>query len=230
MDKKEKTVRLGTRRLVQLYAALLYNANLKGFINGHIYTGKLKTACVPGLNCYSCPGAVGSCPLGALQNALNASGHTAPWYVMGILALFGVILGRTICGWICPLGLIQEMLHRIPTPKIRRSRYTRALSWLKYVVLAVTVIAVPLWMGITQGVILPAFCKYICPAGTLEGAVGILQHPANSTLFYQLGLIFTRKWVIMLVIGLALCILLPLLLPVSLSPGCDLQLVQPLFR
>ena len=203
MDKKEKTVRLGTRRLVQLYAALLYNANLRGFVDGHIYTGNLKAACVPGLNCYSCPGAVASCPLGALQNALNASGHTAPWYVLGILALFGVMLGRTICGWICPLGLIQELLNRIPTPKIRRSRYTRALSWLKYVVLAVTVIAVPLWMGITQGVILPAFCKYICPAGTLEGAVGILQHPANSTSFYQLGLIFTRKWVIMLVIGLA---------------------------
>ena len=121
-NKKERIQRPGTRRLVQLYAALLYNANLKGFIDGHIYTGNLKAVCVPGFNCYSCPGAIASCPLGSLQNALNAAGHTAPWYVLGILALFGVILGRTICGWICPLGLIQELLHRIPTPKIRKSR------------------------------------------------------------------------------------------------------------
>ena len=201
MDKR--TYKPGTRRLVQLYAALLYNANLKGFVTGRIYSGPLKAACVPGLNCYSCPGAIASCPLGALQNALNAAGHTAPWYVLGILALFGVIFGRTVCGWICPLGLVQELLHRIPTPKIRKSRITGVLSYLKYVFLAVFVIAVPLWCGITKGVILPGFCKYICPAGTLEGAAGFLQHPANSTSFYQLGALFTNKWVIMSIIGLA---------------------------
>ena len=201
MDKK--ITRPHTRRLVQLYAALLYNANLKGFIDGHIYSGNLKAACVPGFNCYSCPGAIASCPLGSLQNALNAAGHTAPWYVMGILALFGVILGRTVCGWICPLGLIQELLHRIPTRKIRKSRITRMLSYLKYVFLAVFVIAIPLIWGIGKGVILPGFCKYICPAGTFEGAVGLLQNPANATSFYQLGALFTNKWVIMIVIGLA---------------------------
>ena len=202
-NKREKMQRPGTRRLVQLYAALLYNANLKGFIDGHIYTGNLKSVCVPGFNCYSCPGAVASCPLGSLQNALNAAGHTAPWYVLGILALFGVILGRTICGWICPLGLIQELLHKIPTPKIRKSHITRKLSYLKYVFLAVFVIAIPLIYGVGKGIILPGFCKYICPAGTFEGAVGLLQNPANATSFYQLGAVFTNKWVIMLVIGLA---------------------------
>ena len=208
MDKKtesskERIQRPGTRRLVQLYAALLYNANLKGFIDGHIYTGDLKAVCVPGFNCYSCPGAIASCPLGSLQNALNAAGHTAPWYVLGILALLGVILGRTICGWICPLGLIQELLHRIPTPKIRKNHITRKLSYLKYVFLAVFVIAIPLIYGVGKGLILPGFCKYICPAGTLEGAVGLLQNPANATSFYQLGALFTNKWVIMTVIGLA---------------------------
>ena len=202
-NKREKMQRPGTRRLVQLYAALLYNANLKGFIDGHIYTGNLKATCVPGFNCYSCPGAVASCPLGSLQNALNAAGHTAPWYVLGILALFGAILGRTICGWICPLGLIQELLHKIPTPKIRKSHITRKLSYLKYVFLAVFVIAIPLIYGVGKGIILPGFCKYICPAGTFEGAVGLLQNPVNATSFYQLGAVFTNKWVIMLVIGLA---------------------------
>ena len=202
-NKKARIQRPGTRRLVQLYAALLYNANLKGFIDGHICSGDLKAVCVPGFNCYSCPGAIASCPLGSLQNALNAAGHTAPWYVLGILALFGVILGRTICGWICPLGLIQELLHKIPTPKIRKSRITRILSYLKYVFLAVFVIAIPLIYGVGKGLILPGFCKYICPAGTFEGAVGLLQNPANATSFFQLGALFTNKWVIMVVIGLA---------------------------
>ena len=187
---------------MQLYAALLYNANLKGFIDGHIYSGPLKSACVPGFNCYSCPGAIASCPLGSLQNALNAAGHTAPWYMLGILALFGVILGRTICGWICPLGLIQELLHLIPVPKIKKSKVTRNLSYLKYVFLVVFAIAIPIWYGINKGIPFPGFCKYICPAGTLEGAVGLLQNEANSTSFYQLKILFTRKWVIMLGIGL----------------------------
>ena len=200
---RRSSFRPGTRKLVQLYAALLYNANLKGFIDGHIYTGPLKSACVPGFNCYSCPGAIASCPLGALQNALNASWHTAPWYMLGILSLFGVILGRTICGWLCPLGLIQELLHKIPVPKIKKSAVTRGLSYLKYVLLVVFAIAIPIWFGFSQHIPVPGFCKYICPAGTLEGAVGLLQNKANATSFYQLKILFTRKWVIMLIIGLA---------------------------
>lgn len=131
------------RRLIQLYAALLYNAHAKGFLKGEIYTGPLKNLCVPGLNCYSCPGAIGACPLGALQNALASSGSRGPWYVLGILMLLGLTFGRTICGWLCPMGLIQELLHKLPTPKLQKSRATRLLSCLKYVLLAVLVIILP---------------------------------------------------------------------------------------
>ena len=197
--------RPGTRRLVQLYSALLYNAHLKGFIDGEIYVGKTKFACVPGFNCYSCPGAVGACPLGSIQNALASSGHQAGWYVLGIITLFGVVLGRTICGWLCPLGLIQELLNKIPTPKIRKSRITRAISWLKYILLAVFVVAIPLWYGLKHNLPLPGFCKYICPAGTFEGAMGLLSNPANNAKFSMLGILFTRKFIIMLLIGL-LCV------------------------
>ena len=195
--------RPSTRRLIQLYSALLHNAHIKGFIDGEIYQGNAKYACVPGFNCYSCPGAVGACPLGAIQNALASAGHRAGWYVMGIILLFGVILGRTICGWLCPLGLIQELLNKIPTFKLKKSRITRALSWLKYVLLAVFVIAIPLWYGLAHDMPLPGFCKYICPAGTFEGAIGLLSNPGNSDLFSMLNILFTRKFVIMLIIGLA---------------------------
>ena len=185
------------RRLIQVYAALLYNAHAKGFVKGDIYTGPLKNVCVPGLNCYSCPGAVGACPLGALQNALASSGNRAPWYVLGILMLFGVTLGRTICGWLCPMGLIQELFYKVPTPKIRKSRFTRALSYLKYAVLGVFVIAVPLAYA-AQRFPVPAFCKYICPAGTFEGAMGLLANPANAEKFSMLNILFTRKFIVMI--------------------------------
>ncbi len=189
------------RRLIQLYTALLYNAQVKGFVTGNIYTGSSKMMCVPGFNCYSCPGAVGACPLGALQNALASSGNRAPTYVLGILMLFGLTLGRTICGWLCPLGLLQELLYKIPTPKVKKGRVTRVLSYVKYVILAVFVFIIPLWYAL-QSYPVPAFCKYICPAGTFEGAIGLLSNPVNADKFSMLGILFTRKFVILAAIVL----------------------------
>lgn len=189
------------RRLIQLYSALLYNAHIRGFAEGEIFTGKTKAVCVPGFNCYSCPGAIGACPLGSLQNALGSLNKNIGFYVFGIILLYGMLLGRTICGWICPLGLIQELLHKIPTPKIRKSRITRGLSYLKYVILVVFAVIIPIYYGIMLGIPVPGFCKYICPAGTFEGAMGML--PKNPAWLSMLGPIFTRKFVIMVTVGLA---------------------------
>ena len=52
-----------------------------------------------------------------------------------------------------------------------------------------------------RGVAMPAFCKYICPAGTLEGAVGLLSNPVNEEHLSLLNGLFTGKFVIM--VGLA---------------------------
>ena len=188
------------RRLIQLYAALLTNANIKGYVHGRIYTGATKNACVPGLNCYSCPGAVGACPLGALQDSLAQSNTRAPFYILGILALFGLMFARTICGFFCPVGLGQELLYKIKTPKVKKSRFTRLLSYLKYVLLVVLVIAIPL---IYNGI--PAFCKYVCPAGTSEGGVLLLWHSNNTDFYDSLGYLFSWKFVL-LVIFVILCI------------------------
>ena len=181
-----------TRRLIQLYAALLYNAHLKGFATGKIYTGPVKKLCVPGLNCYSCPGAVGACPLGSLQNAVAASADRPAFYVVGLLLLFGLLLGRVICGFLCPFGLIQELIYKLPTKKLKKNRLTRRLSWLKYGILAVFAIGIPAWFALRR-VPLPGFCKFICPAGTLEGAVLLLLHPANDALRALTGPLFAWK-------------------------------------
>ena len=184
--------RPATRRLIQLYSALLYNAHLKGFATGKIYTGPVKKLCVPGLNCYSCPGAVGACPLGSLQNAVAASADRPAFYVVGLLLLFGLLLGRVICGFLCPFGLIQELIYKLPTKKLKKNRLTRRLSWLKYGILAVFAIGIPAWFAFRR-VPLPGFCKFICPAGTLEGAVLLLLHPANDALRALTGPLFAWK-------------------------------------
>ncbi len=186
------------RRIMQLYFGLLVNANLKGFLSGKIYSyaAGTKFLCAPGLNCYSCPGASMACPMGALQNSFSAGKSTLA-YVGGIILLYGIILGRTICGWVCPFGLVQDLLHKIPTPKLKKGRITRLLSWLKYGILVVFGLLIPLLYAI-RNVPLPAFCKYICPAGTLEGGMLLLAHKANRGLFAGLGWLFTWKFLLMI--------------------------------
>lgn len=183
------------RKLIQLYSALLHNANLKGFSNGKIYQGPLKNMCAPGLNCYSCPGASAACPLGSLQNALGASEKRTPYYVIGIILLFGILLGRVICGVLCPFGLIQELLYKIKSPKLKKNRFTRILSYFKYVLLVFLVVVVPILYGL-RNVPLPGFCKYVCPAGTIEGAFGLLSNKVNEGELARLGPLFTWKFAI----------------------------------
>ena len=193
------------RRLIQLCAALLYNLNLKGFAEASIYKGKSKGLCVPGLNCYSCPGAVGSCPLGTLQNALSAMDRKLPFYILGVLLLFGVTMGRTICGFLCPFGLVQELLYKIPVPKIKKNRVTRELSKVKYVILAVFVIILPVVFKAASGLPVPAFCKYICPAGTLEGGIPLVL--LDDSLSGLAGALFHWKVLVLAVILVSACFL-----------------------
>lgn len=192
---KIKTYLPTKRKIMQLYFGLLLNANLKGFVTGNIYQGSSKLLCAPGLNCYSCPGAVGACPLGSLQGAFSA-GHSTLFYVGGILLLYCVLFGRMICGWVCPFGLIQELLYKIPTPKLKKSPVTRLLSYLKYVILVFFVLIVPI-MYACRDIPLPAFCKYICPAGTLEGGIALLANKVNAGYFSMLGPLFTWKFLLL---------------------------------
>ncbi len=182
------------RRLIQIYSALLFNSYYKGFFSNkelEIYQGGTKKFCVPGLNCYSCPGAVGSCPLGALQNALMNSDTTVPAYIFGILVLLGLLLGRTVCGFLCPIGLGQDLLYKIPSPKLKKNRGTKALSYLKYLILAVFVVMIPLTY------LAPGFCKYICPSGTLIGGIFQLFNPSNGDVFTRLGILFSWKFILL---------------------------------
>lgn len=117
--------RLSFQRWSQLGFFLLINSYAKGFQSGQIFAGASKSICVPVLNCYSCPGALGACPIGALQTVLGRGRF--PFYVLGLMMAFGVVLGRAICGLLCPFGLVQDLLHKIPLPKYQLPpRFDRA--------------------------------------------------------------------------------------------------------
>ena len=191
---KAKRVKGEWKRLtVQAAAFLLQNPKLHHFFLGRIETGKTKSVCVPGLNCYSCPAAIGACPVGALQNTMSRTYKKPafPFYVIGFLMLTGLVLGRWVCGFLCPFGLVQDLIYRIPFfKKLRTFPYERFLRVLKYAVLGVLVIGLPLFSAF-RGVLVPYFCKFLCPSGTLFGAVPLTLTGAVKA--SQLGSLFWWK-------------------------------------
>lgn len=128
---------------IQLGATLASNPFLMNFLHGRISRTGLKAVCVPGLNCYSCPAAAASCPIGALQAVIGSSKFQFAWYVVGFLIFAGALLGRGVCGFLCPFGWFQELLHKIPAKKFS-TRRVRILTYLKYGILALFVIVLPM--------------------------------------------------------------------------------------
>ena len=153
--------------------------------------------CVPGLNCYSCPAASGACPIGSFQAVVGSSKFRFSYYITGILILIGVLLGRFICGFLCPFGWFQELLHKIPTKKFSTKRL-RPLTYLKYIILVVMVFLLPLLLVNEIGLGDPYFCKYLCPQGVLEGAIPLSL--VNSGIRAALGTLFTWKLGILLTV------------------------------
>ena len=197
--------RLSFQRWSQLGFILLINSYAKGFQSGQIFAGASKLICVPVLNCYSCPGALGACPIGALQTVLGRGRF--PFYVLGLMMAFGVVLGRAICGLLCPFGLVQDLLHKIPLPKYQLPpRLDRALRWLKYIVLALLVILLPALVAVQKGVAPPFFCEFLCPAGTLGGALPLMA--TNPSLRALAGALFGWKFAVLVLIVFA-AILIP---------------------
>ena len=189
------------RLLIQLAFTVLINGYALGFAKGQIFHGSSKMFCVPVLNCYSCPGALGACPIGALQSVLGGRGNKLSFYVLGSLMLFGVLFGRLICGFLCPFGMVQDLLHKLPVPKWQPpAKVDRPLRGLKYMVLMLLVVLFPIFLVNDFGIGAPYFCKWICPAGTLGGAFPLLLQ--NESLRSAVGALFNWKLAVLGVIVL----------------------------
>ena len=187
-----------TRHIVQALSTLLHNPHISNYFSGSIHKGGSKQICVPGLNCYSCPGAAGACPIGSLQSVLSSHGQKFSFYITGIMLFFAALLGSLICGFLCPFGFVQDLLHIIKSPKLKvPPTPDRILRYLKYAML-ILVIAAPLFITDAFGLGTPAFCKYICPSGTLGGGIPLLL--ANSGLRQAIGWLFSWKMLVLAVI------------------------------
>jgi polyferredoxin len=176
------------RKMIQIIAFGYTNSYVMNFMHGKLYKGKWKQFCNPGMNCYSCPAARLSCPIGALQAVNGSMNYKMSFYVVGFILALGVLFGRAICGFFCPFGLIQELLYRIPFPK---KRLWKGLTCIKYVLLIVFVLLLPVVATNTLGMGVPAFCEYICPVGTLEGGLPLLS--THQELWTVIGGLFGTK-------------------------------------
>ncbi len=200
MDKKKPSTSLFLSRFrgwIQAGATLLTNIHLPNFVKGGIYQGEGKAVCVPGLNCYSCPAATGACPIGAFQSVVGSSKFSFSYYITGFLILLGVLLGRFICGFLCPFGWLQDLLHKIPGKKLSTKKL-KPLTYLKYVVLLLTVILLPTLVVNDVGMGDPFFCKYICPQGVLEGAIPLAA--VDQGIRSALGALFNWKLAVLVAI------------------------------
>ena len=201
------------RGLVHAGAALLTNIHLPNFLKASLYQGKGKYVCVPGLNCYSCPAASGACPIGAFQAVVGSSKFRFSYYITGFLILLGVLLGRFICGFLCPFGWLQDLLHKIPTKKFSTKKL-KPLTFLKYAALLVMVFLLPALMKGDTGIGDPYFCKYLCPQG-------VFRHPRGAGITVQLEARRSHHG------GCAERTVLPSVLQVALSARRFLRALQP---
>lgn len=200
MDNRKPTFSQRFSRMrgwMQAGATLLTNIHLPNFFRGGIYQGKGKSVCVPGLNCYSCPAASGACPIGSFQAVVGSSKFGFSYYITGFLILLGVLLGRFICGFLCPFGWLQELLHKIPSKKLSTKKL-KPLTYLKYIVLLLAVVLLPALAVNDVGMGDPFFCKYICPQGVLEGAIPLSL--VNEGIRAALGTLFVQKLFILLAV------------------------------
>lgn len=135
------------------------NIYLGFFRTKQVYQGPLKSACVPFLNCHSCPSALFSCPIGTLQHYMTL--HRIPGILLSYLLVIGITVGSMGCGWLCPFGLLQDLMYKIRSFKIRIPKH---LTIFRYIVLLFLVILIPL---ITR----ETWFSKLCPMGTLQAAI-----------------------------------------------------------
>jgi len=169
------------------------------FLNAYFL--RLRSICIPALNCHSCPAAVFACPIGVIVNF--ASLRIFPFIAIGILGVVGTIGGRLVCGWLCPFGFIQDGLYKIPTKKLS---LPHKVGYTKYLVLIAMVVAIPFFFPNS----LLVFCR-VCPAATIESSIPwrIMGVSTPFTLGFPLRIgVLVVVLILMIVVSRGFCRLL----------------------
>jgi len=194
------------RRFIQTTISFINNSYFGFLFTRKIYQGQLKAICAPGLNCYSCPASIWACPIGSLQTIFssirislqNLKFHIG-LYVIGFLGMLGMVAGRFPCGWLCPFGFLQELIHKVPSRKFNIPDWTQ---YGKYIFLGLFVIILPIIIVDEFGYGSTWFCKFICPAGTLEAGIPMLI--LDPSLRRLVGILYYNKLFILFVLLIAM--------------------------
>lgn len=157
------------RRLSQtIIGVLLTNSYVQVIATKIPYDGALRGVCIPYLNCHSCPFAVFSCPIGMLQHFMAL--HRFPFFLVGFFIVVGLTVGRAACGWLCPFGLLQDLMFKIKTKKFAIPKF---LNYGKYVALIVLVLILPYFTY-------EHWFSKLCPYGALiAGIPWVAWNPIN---------------------------------------------------
>ncbi len=194
------------RRLIQSGFTFINNSYFGFIFTKKIYQGYTKSFCAPGLNCYSCPASILACPMGSLQvimgglkNSLSIGKYYLGFYVIGFIGTLGMIVGRFPCGWLCPFGFLQELIHKIPSKKFD---IPSKLQYGKYIFLFGFVFILPATVLDEFGYGITWFCKYVCPAGTLEAGIPLMF--LDTSLRRLIGILFYHKLTILFILLIAM--------------------------
>ncbi len=163
------------KRTVQTIAAIVQNGYIPAIFAGGIYQGFLKQGCTPILNCWGCPLALFSCPMGALQHFIGLG--LIPFYIAGLFGTVGMLIGRMTCGWICPFGFFQDLLYKIRAFKMQLPGF---FSYFKYVML-IGVAGIIAYLTAE-----PWFCK-LCPDGSLIAGIPLVLFDRTGDLRALVG-------------------------------------------
>ena len=159
--------------------------------------GTQKTVCVPGLNCYSCPAATEHVPIGAFQAVVGSSRFKFSYYITGFFYFTRCNTWKIYMWFLCPFGWFQDLLHKIPGKKFSTARL-KPLRYLKYIILIVFVILLPMLITNSIGMGDPFFCKYICPQGVFRRAIPLSL--GNAAIRSALGTLFSFKCLILITV------------------------------
>lgn len=180
------------RRASQLFGLLMANLHVSVIYESQIYQGVLKTVCLPFLYCHSCPTAAIACPLGVMQH--YAAIHSFPFLLVGGLMIVGLLVGRLACGWVCPVGLFQELLYKIKSVKVT---LPRPFNILPYTIFIIFIVVLPY-------ITAEHWFSKLCPVGTLTAAIPWALwnpiNPATGALTIEpgtIGLLFALKLIIL---------------------------------
>ena len=105
--------------------------------------------------------------------------QTFPWLPIASFVLIAVILGRSLCGWVCPFGFVQDLMMYVKKRHMQVSLRThQSMIYVKYFFLGATLfvsgtLAASLAMGVGEsyeraiGVFAPAPFNALSPSDTL---------------------------------------------------------------